>query len=57
MYCKLKNILPKILFITVVPNLFATADRSTLDNLTAAREFFMMVVVFQQATAERDLPV
>jgi len=32
----------------VVPNLLVTADRSTLDNFTAAREYSMLVVIFQQ---------
>jgi len=32
----------------VVPNLFVTADQSTLDNFTAAREYPMMFAIFKQ---------
>jgi len=32
----------------VVPNLFVTADRSMYHNFTAAREYSMMVALFQQ---------
>jgi len=32
---------------SVVLNLFVTADRSTFDNFTAAREYPMLVVIFQ----------
>jgi len=33
----------------VVPNLFVTADRSMHDNFTAAREYSMVVALFQQS--------
>ena len=48
-FCLLETNLPWFwLNISVVPNVFVTADRSPLDNFTVAREYYVMVVIFQQ---------